>query len=749
MSYYDNLIKNIKDISEYCGWGDYYTALGLPKGLCFGMAAMWGQAYLSDDVDTFHKRLQLLTRDSISISFNNNNYNKLTDLINAVCNYEKRSFKCNTRQVDRYSNLEMREKKIYDNVISIRAFLDGLLAYHTPCNTFLNSLEGNKIIYQNVVKTSPFVINEKLTAVSQKIFDNQRPNITYQKVSPFIEVYNYPFIGKKENYCSFLKPLFIRQLNKSNFNFCVSVNSLDHAITFNSNLELYDANMLSLDNFKASKYFDIENLVINIFKSFDFNIERDGLLALNILVYISPKHRDYIPDLKKSLGKIKIEIDNRLHRYINSFFKWKNHKKRATYTRNKVREIDVGKLHTFIKEENYLLQGEGNLSNLKEAHYKNNRQSSDNSLNRSRYKQIIVESLKNISDTYANTIVGDKDYYKVELQKVISKGYHQNTNLLYIACERGHKEIVELLLANDVNINKATDTGATPLYITCARGYKKIVGLLLAKHDININQTIDTGATPLYVACEKGHKEIVELLLENSAAINLPQNTGATPLYVACEKGHKEIAELLLENSAAINLPQNAGATPLYVACQEGHKDIVGLLLAKHDININQTIDTGATPLYVACQEGRTEIVELLLSEILLATNSNAIASYFVAGCSKGSNNQVLALLKRHFCGHNINAPWDMPLGGGTKKQITPLLYGCRFMYNRSIKWLLDNYSCLKNTISVNGSCALEWYRVYKDTIGYDQHIEQKLESLSYKRIKRSRSVTLAKNNSL
>ncbi|QIV95749.1 hypothetical protein EDC55_12232 [Allofrancisella inopinata] len=61
MSYYDNLIENIKDISEHCGWGDYYTALGLPKGLCFGMAAMWGQAYLSDDVATFHKRLQLLT----------------------------------------------------------------------------------------------------------------------------------------------------------------------------------------------------------------------------------------------------------------------------------------------------------------------------------------------------------------------------------------------------------------------------------------------------------------------------------------------------------------------------------------------------------------------------------------------------------------------------------------------------------------------------------------------------------------
>ncbi|QIV95751.1 ankyrin repeat protein [Allofrancisella inopinata] len=386
--------------------------------------------------------------------------------------------------------------------------------------------------------------------------------------------------------------------------------------------------MLNLGDFKASRCDGIENLVTNIFKSFDFNIERDGLLALNILVYISPQHRDYyIPDLKKSLDNIKIEIGNRLHRYINSFFKWKNHKKRATYTRNKLREIDVGKLYTFIKEENYLLQGEGNLSNLEEAHYKNNRRSSDNSLNKSRYKQIIVESLKNISDTYANTIAGDKDYYKVELQKVISKGYHQNTNLLYIACERGHKEIVELLLlANDVNINKATDTGATPLYITCARGYKKIVGLLLAKHDININKATDTGATPLYVACEKGHKEIVELLLENGAAINLPKNTGATPLYVAC-------------------------------------------------------------------QEGRTEIVELLLRHNLLARDSNSIASYFVAGCSKESNNQVLDLLKRHFCRHNINTLWITPI----KKQITPLLYGCRFMDNRSIKWLLDNYKELND----------------------------------------------------
>ncbi|QIV94441.1 ankyrin repeat domain-containing protein [Allofrancisella frigidaquae] len=489
MNLYFNLYKNIKDISEDCHWGNYYTALGLPEGLCFGMAAMWGQAYLADDLKTFYKRLELLTSVTINKQFDGITYTRLTDLINAVHNYERQLPKRKLAgQV--ITNRIGQEKEIYELVISIRAFLDGLLAYHQAKYTLVN---GEGIDFnQNILKTSPFVINKELTVVSQGIFGDQGSNVTYQKVSPLIEIYNYPFIGDKWDYCGFLKPL-VDKLAKYQFRAYIKVSSIDHMVAFSikptsSNhykLKLYDANNLYRNQVEAVTFTDVYGLVNNgIFEAFDFNVEQNSLLALNLSIYISPTIGvDKIDayenacriKFQKKLDKIKLEICNQLNKYISSYLKWKNHKKRAIYTRDKVRTIDINKLYNFIADEKHILRREENLNEPTEIHFNNNMPSLENNLEKSAYMRIIEVSLKKIKATYAGNIYDDRGYKEMLFKKICSKGYHCNTDFLYIACRNGHTEIViELLRHPEIEVNKGTNTGATPLFIARYNGRQEI-----------------------------------------------------------------------------------------------------------------------------------------------------------------------------------------------------------------------------------------------------------------------------------
>ena len=192
---------------------------------------------------------------------------------------------------------------------------------------------------------------------------------------------------------------------------------------------------------------------------------------------------------------------------------------------------------------------------------------------------------------------------------------------LYIACQEGHKEIVELLLGNkQLDINKARESGATPFYIACQEGHKEIVELLLGNKKLEPNKAKLSGTTPFYIACQEGHKEIVELLLDK-VDISMPNKNGTTPFYIACEYGHKVIVELLLDK-VDINKARESGATPFYIACQEGHKEIVELLLGNEKLDIDKARKSGATAFYIACQKGHTEIARMLIKK---GININAV----------------------------------------------------------------------------------------------------------------------------
>jgi ankyrin repeat protein len=248
-----------------------------------------------------------------------------------------------------------------------------------------------------------------------------------------------------------------------------------------------------------------------------------------------------------------------------------------------------------------------------------------------------------------------------------AKDEHGWTPLHWAVRDR-HKEVVELLLASNADVNATNNFGSSPLVLAVmgpskgevwtedkkaaeiemvklllahnadsssqqealrwavSRSSKDIVGLLLASK-ADVHALDKSGQTALHVAAENGRKDIVELLLANKADINAKDKDGNTPLLAATSFGqHKDVAELLLARGAEVNATNNSGQTSLHQAVSWCEKDLVKLLLSnKADANARDY--DGWTALHKAADVAvgnRKDAVEVM--ELLLASNADVRA---------------------------------------------------------------------------------------------------------------------------
>ena len=93
------------------------------------------------------------------------------------------------------------------------------------------------------------------------------------------------------------------------------------------------------------------------------------------------------------------------------------------------------------------------------------------------------------------------------------------------------------------------------------QGHKDVVELLLA-NKAEVNAKANDGGTPLHAAASGGNKDVVELLLASKAEVNAKDNQGMTPLHLAEIWKHADLVELLLANGADVNATDNRGGTP-------------------------------------------------------------------------------------------------------------------------------------------------------------------------------------------
>ena len=112
-------------------------------------------------------------------------------------------------------------------------------------------------------------------------------------------------------------------------------------------------------------------------------------------------------------------------------------------------------------------------------------------------------------------------------------------------------------------INARSKNKNTPLQLACQKGHTNIVKILLSNEALNKDPRDENDFTPLMQACFHGHMTIVEYLINKGCDINARSKNKMTPLHFACLLGHKSIAELLLSKGADDKAENDNGETPL------------------------------------------------------------------------------------------------------------------------------------------------------------------------------------------
>lgn len=128
-------------------------------------------------------------------------------------------------------------------------------------------------------------------------------------------------------------------------------------------------------------------------------------------------------------------------------------------------------------------------------------------------------------------------------------------NPFLLSCLNNDVTLLRLILPANPDLNRLTRFGGVGLTPACEKGHLDIVKILLAETDINVNHTNFVGWTPLLEAIVLNdggptQQAIVALLLEHGASPHMTDKYGKTPLELAREKGFNEIAQRLISAGA-------------------------------------------------------------------------------------------------------------------------------------------------------------------------------------------------------
>ena len=244
---------------------------------------------------------------------------------------------------------------------------------------------------------------------------------------------------------------------------------------------------------------------------------------------------------------------------------------------------------------------------------------------------------------------------------------------LWAAAERGHLDIVKVLIEGNADVNGRNSLNSTPLKIAAYSGHLDIV-CYLVENGADVNARNKSEHTPLMAACYNGHSKVVTHLIQSGANIYLQDKEGNTALHEAIYKDHFEIAKeldaysghldivrCLVENGADVNARNKYEHTPLMIACYNGHSKVVTYLI-ESGANIDLQDKKGNTALHKAIYKDHfgiaKELVALgapqlpniqLLTPLLLASNNCKIdmVEYFIKRpeCTKEQRIEGLELL--------------------------------------------------------------------------------------------------------
>ncbi|KAK3921714.1 Leucine-rich repeat serine/threonine-protein kinase 1 [Frankliniella fusca] len=155
-----------------------------------------------------------------------------------------------------------------------------------------------------------------------------------------------------------------------------------------------------------------------------------------------------------------------------------------------------------------------------------------------------------------------------EAELVINMAPSGSNTLLFLACELGHREMVQELLDRHADGRIHPVTRYSPLYIACFKGRKDVVQIVLKRFPELVRQFTVEEWLPVHAAAINGHLSVIDLLLrhpypasvlgsyrdpsneweyEMPFDINMQDRTGQNVLYLACVLGNAKMVDMLLK----------------------------------------------------------------------------------------------------------------------------------------------------------------------------------------------------------
>ena len=184
---------------------------------------------------------------------------------------------------------------------------------------------------------------------------------------------------------------------------------------------------------------------------------------------------------------------------------------------------------------------------------------------------------------------------------------------LHVAAEKGHKDMVSLLLKEGCPTNVTDGIGKSAVHFAAMSGEVDIIEMLV-KQGLDVGLRDGDGSTALHIAAQRGQVAILEMLVNHGLDVNVEDNEGSTPLHSAVAHGQLESVHTLLRLGGRMSLTNIAreGGTPLHQAVAGGHKDMITLLL-KEGCPVTTRDSNGASVLHYAAHFGREELIAYLI----------------------------------------------------------------------------------------------------------------------------------------
>jgi ankyrin repeat protein len=186
-------------------------------------------------------------------------------------------------------------------------------------------------------------------------------------------------------------------------------------------------------------------------------------------------------------------------------------------------------------------------------------------------------------------------------------------SLLHHAVIGSATDVIDALLASDVNVNLADEHGETPIFDCARKGKVQIAKKLLARY-AKVNLENRMGETPLHLAAAKGDLDMLRLLIESGGMTNKKTRDDRLPVHYAILNGRTDaVAYLLKEGGQSWYQKDFYGNSLLHYATKTASVEMIDMLL-NQNLDPNRLNDQFETPMFNAVRYGTVETLRILLA---------------------------------------------------------------------------------------------------------------------------------------